>query len=91
MGLISLQDPPRLGVKEAIDTCHSAGVHVVMVTGDHPYTAEAIAKQVGIIKHQKTRADVAKERGVNDTDVPFEDFGAIVVTGAEVSNFAGKF
>jgi sodium/potassium-transporting ATPase subunit alpha len=90
LGLISLQDPPRIGVKEAIDTCHTAGVRIVMVTGDHPYTAEAIAKQVGIIKHEKTRADIAKERGVDEAAVSLDDVGAIVVTGSEVNSFADE-
>ena len=48
--LFSLQDPPKEGVKDAIEACHRAGVRVIMVTGDHPLTAVAIARQVGIIK-----------------------------------------
>lgn len=48
--LIGLQDPPRPEVKEAIERCHSAGIKVIMVTGDHPQTAVAIARQIGLIK-----------------------------------------
>jgi Ca2+-transporting ATPase len=47
-GLISLEDPPRPGVKETIERAHRAGIRTVMVTGDHPKTAAAIAAEVGI-------------------------------------------
>uniref|UniRef100_A0A6V7I185 Sodium/potassium-transporting ATPase subunit alpha n=1 Tax=Bracon brevicornis TaxID=1563983 RepID=A0A6V7I185_9HYME len=49
LGLISLIDPPRPSVPEAVHTCRTAGIKVIMVTGDHPVTAMAIAKAVGII------------------------------------------
>jgi P-type E1-E2 ATPase len=42
-------DPPRAAVPDAVNKCRSAGISVVMVTGDHPITAKAIARQVGII------------------------------------------
>lgn len=48
-GLICLRDPPRVGVKEAIETAHRAGIQVIMITGDHPSTALAIAKQISIV------------------------------------------
>lgn len=48
-GLFSLIDPPREGVPEAVEKCKRARIRVFMVTGDHPITAQAIAKQVGII------------------------------------------
>lgn len=48
LGLISMIDPPRPGVPDAVQICQTAGIQVVMVTGDHPITAEAIAKQVHI-------------------------------------------
>ena len=50
LGFVSILDPPREGVKEAVHSCHEAGVSVVMVTGDHPTTAQAIAMEVGIFK-----------------------------------------
>ena len=49
VGLMSLIDPPRSNVPEAVSKCRTAGVKVIMVTGDHPITAKAIAKMVGII------------------------------------------
>ncbi|MGA2933568.1 MAG: cation-transporting P-type ATPase [Methanomicrobiales archaeon] len=47
-GLIALEDPPRPGVKETIERARRAGIRTVMVTGDHPKTAAAIAAEVGI-------------------------------------------
>jgi sodium/potassium-transporting ATPase subunit alpha len=46
IGLVAIMDPPRDNVPEAIAKCHRAGVKVFMVTGDHPFTAKAIAKEV---------------------------------------------
>jgi magnesium-transporting ATPase (P-type) len=47
-GLIGMEDPPRLDVAEAIESCRRAGIKVAMITGDHPATAAAIADQVGL-------------------------------------------
>lgn len=52
-GLVGLQDPPRPEVPQAIRRCHEAGIKVIMVTGDHPRTAAAIAKQIGLARSQR--------------------------------------
>jgi calcium-translocating P-type ATPase len=49
-GLVGLEDPPRAEVPEAISRCASAGIRIIMVTGDHPHTALAIAREIGLVK-----------------------------------------
>jgi P-type Ca2+ transporter type 2C len=54
LGLIGLIDPPRTDARDAVTTCHAAGIRVIMMTGDHPATASAIAEQVGIRRNGDT-------------------------------------
>jgi sodium/potassium-transporting ATPase subunit alpha len=49
-GLAGLEDPPRPEVPEALRKCRDAGIAVIMVTGDHPYTARAIAREIGLVR-----------------------------------------
>jgi P-type Ca2+ transporter type 2C len=62
LGLIAMQDPPRPEVEAAIAKCRSAGVRIVMITGDYGMTAEAIGRRVGMIGSGPVRI-------VNGTDV----------------------
>jgi len=50
-GLIGLVDPPREGVPEAVRRCHEAGIRVIMITGDHPHTASALAREIGLAQN----------------------------------------
>ncbi len=50
VGLAGLEDPPRPEVPEALQKCREAGIKVIMVTGDHPQTATAIAREIGLVK-----------------------------------------
>ncbi|KAK5087863.1 potassium/sodium eff [Lithohypha guttulata] len=61
LGLAGLYDPPRLETKGAVQACATAGIQVSMLTGDHPSTAAAIAREVGIIPQnmKSLPADVA--------------------------------
>ena len=50
IGIMGIIDPPREEVKHAVNTCHEAGIRVIMITGDHKLTAQAIGKDLGIYK-----------------------------------------
>jgi Ca2+-transporting ATPase len=50
LGLVGIMDPPRPEAKKAILACQSAGIKPIMITGDHKLTAEAVAKELGILK-----------------------------------------
>jgi Ca2+-transporting ATPase len=51
LGMLGMIDPPRPEAREAIQTCERAGIKVVMITGDHPLTAQAVARELGLLKN----------------------------------------
>lgn len=55
LGLIAMMDPPRPEVSKAVEECHTAGIRVVMITGDYGLTAESIARRIGIMKSKDAR------------------------------------
>ncbi|CAG0888916.1 unnamed protein product [Darwinula stevensoni] len=88
VGLMSMIDPPRAAVPDAVSKCRSAGIKVIMITGDHPITAKAIAKSVGIISEgSETVEDIASRLHTTLTDVNPAQARACVVHGSELRNF----
>lgn len=87
VGLMSMIDPPRAAVPDAVAKCRSAGIKVIMVTGDHPITAKAIAKSVGIISEgNETIEDIAQRLNIPVSEVNPRDAKAAVVHGTELKD-----
>jgi len=87
VGLMSMIDPPRAAVPDAVAKCRSAGIKVIMVTGDHPITAKAIAKSVGIISEgNETVEDIAQRLNIPVSEVNPSDAKAAVVHGTELKD-----
>lgn len=80
VGLVSLNDPPRIGVDMAVQKCRKAGIKVIMVTGDQPPTAAAIAHKVNIITQPELEYFTLLEQGMPQ-DEAWEKSRAIVVHG----------
>jgi len=83
VGLVGMIDPPREEVKEAIRECEEAGIRVVMITGDHPLTARAVATELGILKEGHCTLTGAELDGI--TDAVFADMVEQVDIYARVS------
>jgi len=77
LGLVGMIDPPRPEAKSAVQTSEQAGVKAVMITGDHPLTAQAIARELGILKEGRVvtgmeleaMSEVEFEREVENIEV----------------------
>eukprot|EP00467_Chlorarachnion_reptans_P021926 CAMPEP_0114488030 /NCGR_PEP_ID=MMETSP0109-20121206/1097_1 /TAXON_ID=29199 /ORGANISM="Chlorarachnion reptans, Strain CCCM449" /LENGTH=1147 /DNA_ID=CAMNT_0001664365 /DNA_START=106 /DNA_END=3549 /DNA_ORIENTATION=- len=91
LGLTALIDPPRPAVPGAVRSCQTAGIQVIMVTGDHPDTAEAIAKMVNIIT-KPTRRDIAAREGVPMQEIKdsHPEVGAKVIRGVDVNKMTDE-
>ncbi|KAF5273040.1 hypothetical protein FQR65_LT04782 [Abscondita terminalis] len=86
LGFIALIDPPRPQVPDAVFKCRNAGIKVIMVTGDHPITATAIAKQVGII----TSDDIVDPDNVSGEIPLIGECNAIVVHGSTLRELTAE-
>ncbi|XP_067129300.1 sodium/potassium-transporting ATPase subunit alpha-like [Centruroides vittatus] len=89
VGLVAMIDPPRAAVPDAVAKCRSAGIKVIMVTGDHPITAKAIAKSVGIISEgNETIEDIAERLDIPVENVNPRDAMAAVVHGGQLRDMS---
>jgi len=84
VGLYGIEDPPKKGVAEAVLAARSAGVKVVMVTGDHPDTARAIASRINILNND----DIVT--GESAEQVSFRAAEFMVITGAMLDDKVPK-
>eukprot|EP00475_Leptophrys_vorax_P045386 TRINITY_DN9399_c1_g1_i1.p1 TRINITY_DN9399_c1_g1~~TRINITY_DN9399_c1_g1_i1.p1 ORF type:complete len:957 (+),score=325.90 TRINITY_DN9399_c1_g1_i1:346-2871(+) len=83
LGLVGLMDPPKDRVADAIKSCKTAQIQVMMVTGDHPFTAEAIARKVGLITGD-TIEQAAERLGKPVDEVKYDEYQAVVVHGDKI-------
>jgi Ca2+-transporting ATPase len=71
LGLAGMIDPPRPEAKEAVRKCEEAGIKAVMITGDHPVTAQAIALELGLLKEGRVVTGVELDR-MSEEDLDLE-------------------
>jgi Ca2+-transporting ATPase len=82
LGLVAMMDPPRPEARDAVRTCEAAGIRAVMITGDHPLTAGAVAREVGML----TGGRVVSGRDLEEmSDASLEREVADIVVYARVS------
>ncbi|RKP34505.1 hypothetical protein BJ085DRAFT_23905 [Dimargaris cristalligena] len=84
IGLVGIMDPPRPEIRSVVETCHRAGMRVLMVTGDFALTAAAIAKQVGIFTNSRIDT-VADLRALTGPDNLCQFSGSLLLSGSELS------
>ncbi len=80
IGMVGIIDPPRAEVKQAVKTCVAAGIRPVMITGDHPLTAYAVARELGIIQ--------AGDRVLTGQDLSLMSFDELETQVEQVSVYA---
>ena len=69
VGLAAMMDPPRPEVEEAINKCRTAGIKVIMITGDYGLTAESIARRIGMVKDQPVIVTGGVLEGMEDEEL----------------------
>ncbi len=83
VGLLFLEDPPRKDVKETIERARNAGIHTIMVTGDHPETARFIAQSVGINADKVVTGAELDQMADGDVDSAVRTVGVFARTTPE--------
>jgi sodium/potassium-transporting ATPase subunit alpha len=85
VGLMSMIDPPRTSVPDAVTKFQRAGVRLVMVTGDHQTTAVAIARAIGLVsKESETLQELSKRKQLAAEQISPARVGVVVITGSEL-------
>lgn len=69
LGMVGMKDPLRSSAREAVQLCRSAGIRIVMITGDHPLTARAIARELGLPAEKKNIVSGADLAAMEDYDL----------------------
>jgi calcium-translocating P-type ATPase len=80
LGLVAMEDPPRPEVADAVASCHEAGIRIIVITGDHPLTASAIARRVGIGRGRDPHTMMADRIET----MPEAELTALLSTGEEL-------
>jgi sodium/potassium-transporting ATPase subunit alpha len=87
VALVSLMDPPKHGVRKAVAALRTAGIQVVMVTGDHPLTAEAIGRKIGMLEGDTIlEASLRLQKPVSQ--VQDDEYDVIIVHGDNLDNMS---
>lgn len=85
LGLMAMMDPPREEVSAAVEQCRTAGIRVVMITGDYGLTAESIAKRIGIVRTHNARIITGRDLEVLTSSQLVEELAEDDVLFARVS------
>lgn len=89
LGLVAMMDPPRQEAIDAVKQCKSAGIDVIMITGDHKLTATAVAKEVGIlVPAQAHKTAMGENNGISPDDD--YDESQVVITGSELEQISDR-
>lgn len=95
IGLMGMEDPPRVGVAESVRKLRAGGVKVMMVTGDSKETALAIAKRCGILgdsDNEPSETDdlILTPNSIDDGDIELETIGAESISGTELETLSDE-